>query len=301
VSGVVVASDGHRVWGANVLAGAAASGCVFPAHAIGAASDESGQFSLTIEAGASSRCVVVRATSGGVSGEAAVPATFGVPAEAVPPVEVTVRLNRPAPLTAAEAERLVHLLATAINHPAAPVDELTLYIAQGGEALRVAIDLHRRLLGRVSDVNEVAPSVERSSSYEHYTFELRGESGRSLHVDAHQESLARLHSLLIDYGWRTERFVNAYVRAIASGDAVRLAQILNPDDIDFPVERAREMIVQYRLRYRDTATIRAEFVDVDERRHTFTWRLRGTGAGGRELTEDIVLRVGDGLVGVEGL
>jgi hypothetical protein len=67
------------------------------------------------------------------------------------------------------------------------------------------------------------------------------------------------------------------------------------------VERAREMIARYRLRYPDTATIRAEFVDVDERRHTLTWRLRGTGAGVRELTEDVVLRVGDGLVGVEGL
>lgn len=297
VSGVVLGSDGHRVPAASVLVGAAERDCV-PASAIGALTDESGQFSVTIEGDVDSRCVVAEARSGGASGLATAPAAFSIPPGAV---ELTVRLNPPSPLTAAEAERLVRLLAAAIDDPAAPVDELVLFVAGGSEALRVALDQHRQILGRVASVREVAPSVEPSSYYERYTFELHGESGRTLHVDAHQEALTRLHNLLLDYGWRSERFMNAYVRAIASGDAVRLAQILNPDDVDFPVERAREIIVGYRLRYRDTATIRPEFVSVDEIRHRITWRLRGTGSDGRELTEEIVLQTGDGLVGVVGL
>lgn len=297
VSGVVLGSDGHRVSGAGVLVGAAQRDCV-PAAAIGAVTDENGQFSVTIEGNVDSRCVVAEARSGGASGLATAPAAFSVPPGVV---ELTVRLNPPAPLTAAEAERLVRLLAAAIDDPAAPVDELMLFIAGGSEALRVAVEQHRQVLGRVTRIRELTPSVEPSSHYRHFTFELRGESGRTLHVDAHQEALTRLHDLLLDYGWRSERFMNAYVRAIASGDAVRLSQILNPDDIDFPVERAREMIVAYRLRYRDTATIRPEFVSVDEKLHRITWRLRGTGADGRELTEDIVLQTGDGLIGVVGL
>jgi hypothetical protein len=61
------------------------------------------------------------------------------------------------------------------------------------------------------------------------------------------------------------------------------------------------MIVDYRQRYRDTATIRPEFVDVDEARHIIRWRLRGTGANGEELIEPIELGFGDGLIGVRGL
>ena len=67
------------------------------------------------------------------------------------------------------------------------------------------------------------------------------------------------------------------------------------------VERAREMILEYRRRYRDTATIRQEFVSVDEKRHRITWRLRGAGADGSEVTEEIVLQTGDGLIGVVGI
>ena len=280
-----------------MLVGAAERDCV-PTAAIGAVADESGQFSAIIDGDVDSLCVVAEARSGGTSGLATAPAAFSVPPAAV---ELTVRLNPPPPLTAAEAERLVRLFAAAIDDPAAPVDELVLFVAGGSEALRVALEQHRQVLGRVTGVREVAPSVAPSSYYLHYTFEMRGESGRVLHVDAHQEALTRLHNVLLDYGWRSERFVNAYVRAIASGDAVRLAQILNPDDVDFPVERAREMIVAYRLRYRDTATIRPEFVSVDEKRHRITWRLRGIGTDGGELTEDIVLQTGDGLIGVVGL
>jgi hypothetical protein len=297
VSGVVLGSDGHLVTGAAVVAGAGTE-CELPANAIGAISDESGRFSLTIEGIAAVQCVVVEARAGGAAGSATTYATFAIPPGAV---ELTVRLSRPSPLTAAEAARLVRLLAAAINDPSAPVDELSLYAARGAEALRVAIEMHRQILGRVADVREVASSVPPSVSYQHFTFELRGESGRVLHTDVHQEALTRVHSLLLDYGWRTERFINAYVRAIASGDAERLSRILNPDDIDFPVERAREMILDYRRRYRDTATIRQEFVSVDEERHRITWRLRGIGPDGSEVTEEIVLQTGDSLVGVVGL
>jgi hypothetical protein len=130
---------------------------------------------------------------------------------------------------------------------------------------------------------------------------LQTEGERVSRVDVYQEQLIRLHSPVLDYGFRSERFINAYLRAISSGDAVRLSRVLNPDDIDFPVERAREMIVAYRQRYRDTATIRAELVDVDERRHIIRWRLRGAGPTGEEVTEIIELGFGDGLIGIRGL
>jgi len=209
---------------------------------------------------------------------------------APPRLRVDVRLDQSQPLTAAEAERLVRLLAAAINAPAASSEELNLYILHGPEALRVALEQYRAVLGRVTSVGLV-PSPQFDPR--RFTFELRTAGERVSHVDVYQETLTRLHSPLLDYGFRAERFINAYLRAISSGDAVRLSQVLNPDDIDFPVGRAREMILAYRQRYRVAATIRGEFADVDEQRHIIRMRAR-------HMTEIIELGFGDGLIGIRG-
>ena len=223
------------------------------------------------------------------------------PAETAPPpptatAPVTATVASQGPLTAAEAERLVRLLADAINDPAKDTAELVPYILHGAEALRVALDHYRIILGRVTNVRAVPsdyPDPRR------FTFELQGSNGHKSRLDAYQERGTRLHSPVIDYGFRSVRFINAYLRAIADGDAERLSRVLNPDDIDFPVEKARAMIEDYRRRYRDVAAIRPELVSADER--TIRWRLRGIGPGGKEVTETIELAFGDGLIGIRGL
>ena len=285
VSGRVLSSDGQIVSDALVSARAANAGCVAAGGEVGGSTDESGNFNIAIEGSAD--CVLIEARSGGAAGRLATEKAR----------DVTVRLEAPPPLTGAEAERLVALFSMAIHDPAVHHSELALYVAQGPEALRVALEQHRQLLGRVTEVREVEPSYTPSSAYRHHTFRLTGTTKRTLHVDVHQEALTRLHSALLDYGSRSERFMSSYVRAIAAGDAVRLARVLSPDDVDFPVDEARQMIIGYRMRFRDTATIRHEFVDVDETRHSITWRLRGPAANGGESSEEVVLRFGDGLIG----
>jgi hypothetical protein len=295
VSGRVLTSDGRLVMHAAVFVRAADGACTPFDGGVGAVTDESGEFLAVAEAGVGpsrSGCVVVEARSGATSGVATLPVTFTT---ASPRVRIDVRLERPQPLAAAEAERLAGLLAAAINDPARASEELGLYILHGPEALRVALEQYRTLLGRVTAVRLV-PSAYFDPR--RFTFELRGEGERVSHVDVYQEELTRLHSPLLDYGFRSERFINAYLRAISAGDAVRLSQVLNPDDVEFPVERARGMIVAYGRRYRDTAAIRAEFVDVDESRHIIRWRLRGIGPDGNEVTEVIELGFGDGLIGI---
>lgn len=288
---------GQTIAHAAVLVRLADAGCNAPGVEVGALSDERGEFLAVMEAGvapAYSGCVIVEARSGGAWGVVTSPAQIST---ASPRVRVDVRLERPQPLNAGEAEQLVELLAAAINDPAQSTEELSLYILHGPEALRVALEQYRKLLGRVTSVHPV-PSA--TFDPRNFTFELRT-SDRASRVDVHQEELTRIHSPLLDYGFRSERFISVYLRAIASGEAIRLAQVLNPDDVDFPVESAREMIAAYRSRYRDPATIRAEFVDVDERRHIIRWRLRGTAPDGKETSEEIELGFGDGLIGVRGL
>jgi hypothetical protein len=193
-------------------------------------------------------------------------------------------------LTVAEAERLVRLLADAINDPARDPSELAPYVLHGPEALRVALVQYRTALGTVANVHRV----------EEFTFELQGAKGASL-VEAHREDRIRIHSPLLDYGFRAERFMKAYLGAIADGDAERLARVLNPDDVDFPVPRARERIADYRKRYRDLRAVRAELVGVDERKNVLRWRLRGLDHQGQEVIEPIDLGFGDGLIGIRGL
>ncbi|HYI10179.1 MAG TPA: hypothetical protein VEK57_14055 [Thermoanaerobaculia bacterium] len=193
-------------------------------------------------------------------------------------------------LTTSEAERLVRLLADAINDPARDTAELAPYILHGPDALRAALVQYRTALGKVAKVRHV----------KEFIFELQGTKGTSL-VEAHREDRVRIHSALLDYAFRAERFMKAYLDAIADGDAERLARVLNPDDIDFPVPRAREMIAAYRRRYRDVASIRAEFAGLDERKNVLRWRLRGPGPNGEEVTEPIDLGFGDGLIGIRGL
>lgn len=203
---------------------------------------------------------------------------------------ITIEVPPLTELTTSEAERLVRLLAGAINDPARDTTELVPYILHGPEALRAALVQYRTALGRVTNMRHVKELI----------FELQGEKGTSL-VEAHREERVRIHSPLLDYAFRAERFLKAYLGAIADGDAERLARVLNPDDIDFPVPRAQEMIAAYRKRYRDVASIRAEFVGVDEKKNVLRWRLRGPGPDGREVTEPIDLGFGDGLIGIRGL
>ncbi len=202
----------------------------------------------------------------------------------------TIEVPPAAELTVTEGERLVRMLAEAINDPARDTTELAPYVLHGPEALRAALVHYRTALGKVANVRHV----------KELTFELQGAKGTSL-VQAHREDRIRIHSALLDYAFRAERFLKAYLGAIADGDAERLARVLNPDDIDFPVPRAREMIDAYRKRYRDVRAIRAEFVGVDERRNVLRWRLRGPGPRGEEVTEPIDLGFGDGLIGIRGL
>jgi len=276
VSGRVTSASGFGIAHADVLVRLADAACRPTETFVGAVTDDNGEYLAVVEG--AGECVVVEAKSGGAAGTATQMWGGLQPAEKV---RVDVRLARAPALTDVEAERLVRLLADAINGE--PSEELNRYILHGPEALRVALGQYRTLLGgRVTSVRRVAG----------FRYALNGTS----HVDVHQEDLIRLHSPLLDYGFRAERFMSLYLRAIATGDAEMLARVLNPDDVDLPVPRAREIIEDYRRRYRDVAAIRAEFAGVDEQRNVLLWRLRGDG-----VTEPIELRFGDGLIGVRGL
>jgi hypothetical protein len=298
VHGQVVSVRATPVGHAAVFVQPADASCRPIGTATGVITDDHGQYQVVIDVGAGPAmrgCAVVEARSGGAGTSSSAAAYFTSSKSDAQPVQVDLRLPRPPPVTAQEALALVDSLAATINGSARETaDGLALYVDQGPEALRVAAEQYRALFGTIVVVRPLPPD------WSPLPFELRGSTGRTGRVTVESDDLIRVRSPLLDYGFRSARLVSAYIRAIASGDAVSLARLLSPDDIDYPEERARELIVTYRRRYADTATIRAELVDHDERRNTLTWRLRGAGPGGTEISEPLVLRYGDGLLGVVG-
>lgn len=302
VSGEVVTSRGMRVAYADVRIAATGPGCRGISEELGVISDAAGEFHAQVDRGvgpAHEGCVVVTARSGDAAGSATAAAFFTAAKEQRVPVRVTVTLAPAEPLTLSRAETIVRELAEAINNPASSGPAtLALYLNGGSEALRVATEHYRSILGRVTAVEPVPVPTHFVSPA--FSFRLVGSSEATARIHVVQEDLTRVHSLLLDYGMRSEAFMIGYARSIGSGDAVALARLLTADDIDFPVERAREMITDYRQRY-DTATLRPEFVSADEERQTITWRLSGRTPSGETRSETIVLITGDGLIEIKGL
>jgi hypothetical protein len=304
IGGEVTDVRGRVVPYAEVTVSAADSSCRKRLAAIGWLADAGGRYDVTLGAGVGPPfhgCVIVEARSGGAMGQATAPATFTASKEERVPVRADVVLREPELLSLQEAERLVGLLGEAIEGADRGVGmDLARYVAGGPEAARVAVEQYRQLLGTVVTIRRVATEGfdgNRHVDYRRVAFEIAGSSGRTAAVDVHQGELTRLHGLLLDYGLRSQRFVNAYLRAISSGDAMMLARILSPDDIDFPVEAASEIILRYRARF-DTGTLRADFVDADHRANTIRWRIRGRTLAGGEASETLDLITGDGLIGV---
>lgn len=192
VSGQVVDARGFRVAHAEVLVRSADAGCRPLGPFAGAVSSENGDYFAVaqLESDQPLRgCVIVEARSGGTSGKATLGVEFTT---ASPRVHLDVRLERAPPLTSVEAERLVRMLAAAIDEPAQTPRELGQYILHGPEALRVALGQYRTLLGKVTAVRPI----------DSFHYELRGAKGATSRVNVHQEDLVRLHSPLLALLWR---------------------------------------------------------------------------------------------------
>ena len=295
VHGRILSSSGFSVSHAAVVVHLADRDCRRLGPAVGSVTDESGEYLAVLESGvgpAHDGCLVVEASSGGATGSVVQEARFSSES---PRARVDIALESGDRLDAQAAGMLVSRLVDAINDPASGSSDLELFVLHGPEALRVGLEQYRKTLGQVIRVQPLPPEAHDLARFR---FELEGTTGETSIVDVHQEDLVRLLSPALDYGFRSERFVGLYLRAISTGDAERLARLLNPDDVEFPIERAREIVIAYRSRYRDLASIRPELAAIDESRNQILWRLRGTGPGGEEVTEVLELGFGDGLIGL---
>jgi hypothetical protein len=231
----------------------------------GAVADEQGRYQVEIDADAG--CVTVDATAGGGTGRSST---------------TDVRLLRAPALTEQRAQELVDTLVRAIGGDDQAAGALETYTPHHADALRVALENFRIAVGDSPTVRRIPDSLIQGFEYE-----LLGPRG-STRVYVTEDDLHRLIGPVLYYSWPGAQYVTSLARFVAGNDAERLARLLSPDDIDYPVEDARKLIARLQPRL-DWMHSRARFVDIDD--HTIRYEVTdGT------QTVPITLTYADGLL-----
>ena len=86
-----------------------------------------------------------------------------------------------------------------------------------------------------------------------------------------------------------------FQRLIAANEAEKLARLLTPDDIDYPVDKAKRVIQRYAA-LRDLASAQGVFAGIDERTSTLRYRIEGRRRDGTAASVPLELGYGDGLL-----
>ncbi|HYK04834.1 MAG TPA: carboxypeptidase-like regulatory domain-containing protein [Thermoanaerobaculia bacterium] len=229
----------------------------------GAVADEQGHYQVEVE----SDCVTVEATAGGTTGRS---------------TTTSLRLPQAPALTEQRAQELIDTLVRAIGGDGQATAALETYTPHHADALRVALENFRIAVGEAPNVRRVHDSLIQGFEYE-----LLGPRGNT-RIYVTQDDLHRLVGPVLYYSFSGAQYVTALARFIAGNDAERLARLLSPDDIDYPVEDARKLLARFQPRL-DWARSQAKFVAIDD--HTIRYELSdGT------RTVPITLVYGDGLL-----
>ena len=273
-------------------------GCVPAGEKALVFADERGDYELSIHAGHGAdlvTCVLVEATLGGATSTRNIEGVqFRVPSDTVRPerFRADLSLERIPPLTRSEGEALLESFVSMLNGNDRVEVPMSAYVFGGPEALRVAIEDYRALLGE--RISATFTTSEMSGSHQRIDATLVGDKGGPLSLSIYQDRVRRFISPIIDYGLRSRLFAASFSRLVGTGDAESLARLLTADDIDYTVENARRVIDRYKPPF-EVRGGRFELAGIDERQHTMTYRLTWMGEG-QETGSTIVIGYGDGLL-----
>ena len=141
----------------------------------------------------------------------------------------------------------------------------------------------------------------------HFEYELVSNDGARKTVVAYYEARTdrfRLYDEFLGYSAYARSLTRGMVEALRARDATRLARLLSPDDIDYPVALAERVIASYARRF-DLATLHFRFDGLAAERpggygprvhRWFRYTILGTRNGAR-VEHPVELIHGDGLIG----
>jgi hypothetical protein len=214
----------------------------------------------------------------------------------------------------ARADSVVAKLVTGINRrDAALVAALTShpgeqpYVAAAGEAID---DFRHYFRGapvtRYVFVREHGGEMQQPRAV-HFEYELVTEGAVRKPVVVYYDRRTdrfRVYDEFLSYSARARSLVRGVVEALRARDAARLARLLSPDDIDYPVVLAERVVASYARRF-DLGTLHFRFdglgterpADYGPRVHrSFQYTIHGS-RGGSPVEHRVELIHGDGLVG----
>ena len=232
VSGTVVDTRGELVAGAGVTVTVGDEQCRPSAAKFQTVSRANGTFSIETDIGMGgdeSRCLFVTALAGGAAGSAEARVLFSNPPR--DEARLRIQLPRPAPLTRAEADRIVDLFRRTLQaHDPALFRELGTY-RQGPDSLITGLN----------DISSALRGITAAEMTEPYSYRLTGRTGQHVTLRVEQDALTRVGNDILDAAPQAHTVMRQLIDVIRKGDAERLAAAASTD-----VRRAREIIERYR-------------------------------------------------------
>ena len=141
----------------------------------------------------------------------------------------------------------------------------------------------------------------------HFEYELVTEGDVRKPVVAYYDGRTdrlRVYDEFLSYSGVAHSLVRSVVEALRAHDAARLARLFSPDDIDYPVGLAEQVVANYARRF-DLGTLRYEFDGLGPQRpgdygprvhRWFRYTIHGS-KGASPFEHRVELIHGDGLVG----
>lgn len=200
---------------------------------------------------------------------------------------------------AAEADALMSKVVDAINRGDAKF--LSQYLRYGDEVnqafARAAIADYRtyfnpRAIERFERVGE-APYNPEALQYKLYN---RAGVNKEIFVSFQSNSVT-LYDEFLTYSARAKNLLDGLIAAVQQQNARKLAAVLTPDDIDYPVSLAEQAIANYEEKL-EPQTLNYSFIGLEDRRDRFIYEIAGT-QNGKPIQHRVKIVYGDGLVGLE--
>lgn len=203
-------------------------------------------------------------------------------------------------LTRAQADEVVqHVLEAIETNDAAA---LATWLNRGASSRRFAesaIQEFERMLGRDRFVSFELITAQEDvplGTMRAYSYDLVTASGRRHRLYVNFDRRVEVQSNVISYAYRARALVDSIISAIQHRDADRLARLLNPDDLHYPVPLAAEAIARYHDTY-EGDSLRVIPRGLDEAGNFFRFTVSGS-RGGTIRSHDVRVIFGDGLVGI---
>lgn len=197
-----------------------------------------------------------------------------------------------------QADAIIENIIDAINNKDA--DSLAPYLIRQDYALdfaKAAINDYKTFFKaqNIAGFQRLGKSPTRPNTFLYKIFNQNGLS-KTISV-SFQQKQPRVDDEFFTYSAQAKGMLTRFINSIKNKDAQKLARVLTPDDVDYPVSAARQIIANYESRF-DPETLKFKFKGLRGKGNYFVYTLYGF-KNGKPVQHEVSIIHGDGLVGLQ--